>query len=136
MVRVLVVDDQEEVRLLLVGLLSGQFEVSVAENGNQALRSMRDGHFDVMVLDLEMPELDGPGLMRALRAQGTKCPVLICSGHIDIERRAKEIGATDWIAKPFGTEALKTKLDSVLGSCPAYEVRPGFPRLASTGRPA
>jgi two-component system, OmpR family, response regulator PrrA len=124
MFRVLIVDDQEDVRTLMVGLLSDTFDVATAEDGNLALQRIREHRFDAIVLDLEMPELDGAGFMRALRAHGWRCPVLVCSGHVEVERQAKEIGATDWIAKPFASEALGMKLHSLLGAQRTTELRP------------
>ncbi len=100
--RLLVVDDSAVVRQTLLGLLSqtGEFEVTVAADPFVAVRRMADHRPDVIVLDLEMPRMDGLTFLRKIMAEHP-IPVVICSAHagrpaID----ALEAGAVDVITKP------------------------------------
>ena len=111
---VLVVDDDEALlRLLKAILRSADYDVSTALNGSDALDVTEHQHPDVIVLDLRMPVLDGPGFFRALRARGDTTPVLVTSsfGAFDAQR---ELGAEGAIAKPFEPDALLEAVGSLL----------------------
>jgi CheY-like chemotaxis protein len=98
---VLVVDDDTSLlRLFRAILRSADYEVMTAGNGSEALEVARRQHLDVIVMDLRMPVLDGPGLFRQLRASGDNTPVLITSafGAYDAQR---QLGAEGAIEKPF-----------------------------------
>ena len=111
--RVLIVDDDEGLLRLLRLILSNDYEVSTAINGSDALDVTRQKHPDVIVLDLRMPVLDGPGFFRELRARGDNTPVLVTSsfGARDAQR---ELGADGAIEKPFEPDALLAAVGSLL----------------------
>jgi len=111
---VLVVDDDASlVRLLRTILRSADYEVTTAGNGSDALEVAEHQHLDVIVLDLRMPVLDGPGFYRQLRARGDKTPVLVTSafGARDAQR---ELGAEGAIDKPFDPDDLLEAVDNLL----------------------
>jgi DNA-binding response OmpR family regulator len=99
-----VVDDTALVREQLAGFLKPHgFEVEHAENGAVALRLMEDKRFDVAFLDVEMPVLDGPSLLRVIRARGNSTIVVLITSTSDTRRLVSiiKLGAADYLRKPF-----------------------------------
>ena len=102
---VLVVDDDSVIReLLRMHLASADFNVSVAEDGEEALALMSSQRPDLIITDIAMPRLDGFGLLEAVRARPATAfiPILLLSQHSDVSifRRGMELGADDFLAKP------------------------------------
>jgi two-component system chemotaxis response regulator CheY len=109
--RVLAVDDSKTMRDMVSMTLRGAgFEVTAVEDGQRALTVMRDQHVDLVITDLNMPNLDGIGLIRALRADPRHrvVPILMLTTEQDPERKAqgRAAGATGWVVKPFQPEKL------------------------------
>jgi len=102
-IRVLVVDDEEVVRLGYRRVLSSDgFTVMAAGNGFEALDLMGDGHFDVVLLDMRMPGMDGMQVLRAIKEQWPQSEVVVVTGYPSIEtaKEAVKLGAYDYLAKP------------------------------------
>lgn len=116
MKRILVVDDERDIAEGLAELLASAYQVSVAFDGAEALRLLRAGSVDAVVLDLMMPVMSGEALMAELQSQGIRVPVIFASAAKDLQERCKQSGAVDFIAKPFKFSALQNKLARVLGS--------------------
>jgi DNA-binding SARP family transcriptional activator/CheY-like chemotaxis protein len=118
--RVLVVDDSGVNRRVLVAALAGLgHEVHAAEDGRRALELLqRDGGFDVVLLDLLMPVLDGYTTLAAIKADPAldHLPVIMVSAVPDLESvvRCIELGATDYLPKPFSAAMLRARLRSSL----------------------
>ncbi len=107
--RILIVDDSVVIRSLLRTVVSTDAGLEVAgsaADGQSALRSIETLPFDLVLLDVEMPVMDGLATLRELRARGHKMPVIMCSSlthrgaRVTIEALAS--GATDYVAKPSG----------------------------------
>jgi two-component system, OmpR family, response regulator MprA len=115
--RLLVVDDDPSVReaLALVLDLDG-FEVSTAEDGREAIRTLAVSHQDAVVLDVLMPGLDGLEVCRRIRASGDRTPVLMLTARSEVSERVAglEAGADDYLAKPFAREELIARLRALL----------------------
>lgn len=116
-IHVLTVDDSASMRALLrAALTSRGYTVTQAEDGVAALEwlSVSPEEVDVIVTDINMPRMDGFGLIEALREQVRfrDCPILVLSteSSADKKARARSAGATGWIVKPFDAD----KLDSAL----------------------
>ena len=109
-IRVLVVDDEEVVRLGYRRVLSSDgFRVIAAGNGPEALELMTGGdHFDVVLLDLRMPGMDGMEVLRTIKKQWPESEVVVVTGHasIDTAKEAVKLGAYDYLAKPVVPEAV------------------------------
>ena len=106
---VLVVDDDEAVRELARRFIENAgFRVMAAEGGRQALDMMREELPDVVVLDLRMPEMDGPTTLRAIRDGYGDVPVIIITGYPDSDLmvRALDYGPFTLLAKPFDPHQL------------------------------
>jgi EAL domain-containing protein (putative c-di-GMP-specific phosphodiesterase class I) len=109
--RVLVVDDDPPMRRAIQRQLTAEgWAVTLAENGRAGIDAMREGreHFDCVVSDVSMPELDGFGLIAAIRRYDDDLPVLLMTADpsLDGAVRAIESGAVSYIAKPFDSETL------------------------------
>jgi two-component system OmpR family response regulator len=102
--RVLVVEDQVKIaRALERALAHAGFDVSVAGDGETGLRLALNESFEVLVLDIMLPQRDGLELLREFRARYHTTPVLLLSarGEVDDRIRGLDLGADDYLAKPF-----------------------------------
>ena len=109
--RILTVDDSASMRALLNHALSNNgFDVVQAEDGIEALEWLATNEADVVITDINMPRLDGFGLIERLRggSRHRDRPILVLTTESSDEKkaRARAAGATGWIVKPFDTEKL------------------------------
>ena len=116
--RVLTVDDSASMRALLNhALTSNGFDVEQAEDGVAALEWLALNEVDVIITDINMPRLDGFGLIEQLRtgARHRDRPVLVLTTESSDEKkaRARAMGATGWIVKPFDPEKLVSAIRRV-----------------------
>ncbi|WP_181785689.1 response regulator [Streptomyces phytophilus] len=110
--RVLVVDDEPQiVRALVINLKARKYEVDAAHDGATALKLAADRHPDVIVLDLGLPDMDGVDVIRGIRGW-TRVPILVLSArHSSDEKvQALDAGADDYVTKPFGMDELLARL--------------------------
>ena len=117
--RILVVDDERLNRMLLRRALENQgHTVSEAENGQLALDSLAGQRFDVVLLDIVMPVLDGYATLEAIKANPAlrHLPVIVVSGVEEIASvvRCIEAGATDYLPKPFQPAILQARVEASL----------------------
>jgi CheY-like chemotaxis protein len=117
--KVLLVDDEDQLRRVMKDLLEREgYVVAEARDGVQALDQVDQFGPDVIVLDLNLPGLDGYGVLSHLRSrqatQDVPVVVLTAKGDEDNEVRVFELGADDFLTKPFRARALSARLDVVL----------------------
>ncbi|MGH7499027.1 MAG: response regulator, partial [Gemmatimonadales bacterium] len=117
---VLLVEDEEPLRRVMKDLLEREgYTVAEARDGVQALDEVDRRAPDVIILDLNLPGLDGYGVLQQLRSRpatrGIPIMVLTAKGDEDNEVRVFELGADDFITKPFRARALSARLEAVLG---------------------
>lgn len=106
---ILVIDDEEPIRRLLQNeLATSTREIHTAEDGASGIRMVRDFWFDVVLLDLRLPDVEGLELLIAIRESVPDCEVIMITGHgdIDIAVEAMKLGAYDFIRKPFNLDRL------------------------------
>jgi DNA-binding response OmpR family regulator len=118
--RVLVVDDNDDILLLLEELLRGAgYGVEKAQDGRAALRVFHENPVDLVVLDLSMPELDGFETLERLRDLSDVPVILLTarSGEIDKVRGFRS-GADDYVVKPFGRQELLARIEALLRRAP------------------
>jgi two-component system phosphate regulon response regulator OmpR len=112
----LVVDDDRRIRALLSRfLLAEGYRVTTAETAREARAKLEGLHFDLLILDVMMPGENGFDLARAIRA-GSAVPILMLTARDEKESRIKglEIGADDYLAKPFEPRELSLRVASIL----------------------
>lgn len=119
MKRILAVDDSPSMRdMVRIALTSAGFEVIQATDGDEALRLARERNFDLVLSDVNMPNMDGIALIRALRAESayrhTPILMLTTDGSAEKKQEGKEAGATGWIVKPFDPAQLIATMMRVL----------------------
>ena len=114
---ILVVDDEPSVRDLISDALNlaGYNSISAA-HGLEALTKLRENQIDLMILDINMPNMDGYEVLQRMREQGSKKPVIVLTARLDREdtKRAFELGADDFVRKPFGIEELTLRVNAIL----------------------
>jgi len=115
MLRVLLVDDDDAILEALVDALSDRYSITVARDGVEALAILATDTFDVILLDLMMPVMDGESFMTEAQARGMKVPVVVVSAARDAGARAVAGGAADHLAKPYRLDDLIKAIDRVGG---------------------
>ncbi|HEV7434661.1 MAG TPA: response regulator [Pseudorhizobium sp.] len=117
---ILTVDDSASIRLTTrVALSNAGYTVTEAVDGQDGLAKLNSGQFDLIVTDLNMPNMDGLTMIRELRKlpAHTGVPVIFLTTESDAEmkQQAKAAGATGWLTKPFDPESLVKIVRKVLG---------------------
>jgi two-component system OmpR family response regulator len=120
--RLLVVDDDDAIlALLTTRLVIAGYKVTTARQGFEAIRNLRDLRPDAMILDLNMPVLDGFGVLERMRQSSIKPPTLVLTARHcaqDVEK-AIRLGAKDYLAKPFEDRALLGRVARLFRTVPA-----------------
>ena len=115
--RILVVDDDETVRRsYLRSLQSVSCEVESASNGEEALQTMEQNPFDVVLLDMRMPGLDGLTVLRTIKQKWPDSEVVIITGYptVDSAKEAVRLGAYDYVSKPVGPQDVINVADGAI----------------------
>ena len=135
--KILLVDDDDDLREALAEQLvaTEDFDVFEAGTGAEAVEKCKGAIFDLVVLDVGLPDTDGRELCKRLRKQGVKCPIVMLTGHdTDADTiLGLDSGANDYITKPFSTGELLARVRAALrlnrygalrgGNAPAGEFR-------------
>lgn len=125
--RVLVVDDERKTAAYLKSGLSEQgFVVDIARNGEDGLHLAAHGEYDLVILDVMLPQRDGWSVLANLRGEGNRTPVLMLTARDGVPDRVKglELGADDYLIKPFAFSELVARMHNLL--------RRGPVRMATT----
>ena len=112
---VLLVDDEVVFTTNMSRLLSSRgYQVTAVNNGEEAIRALKEKPFDVMVLDLKMPLMDGITTLQQMKNLGLLTEVLILTGHgsMDTAFQAIEMGAYDYVTKPCEIAELVSKIEA------------------------
>lgn len=119
-INVLAIDDSRTIRELVSHALnSSGFSVTVAEDGVEGVEVFQTADADVVITDINMPRLDGFGVIDAIR-QGQinrRVPILVLTTEsgVELKQRARKAGATGWIVKPFDDASLVATVKRVSG---------------------
>jgi two-component system response regulator MprA len=114
---ILIIDDDEKIiSMLRRGLAFEGYDVKTAVNGAEGLRAVIANDPDVVILDVMMPQVDGFEVCRRLREGGSNVPVLMLTAKDEIEHRVKglDLGADDYLVKPFALEELLARVRALL----------------------
>ena len=115
--RVLLAEDTKELAdVLIVVLTRNKYAVDAVDNGIDALESGLTGIYDIILLDIMMPGMDGLEVLRKLRDENITTPVLVMSARCDLEDRINglDCGADDYLSKPFATTELLARMRALL----------------------
>jgi two-component system, OmpR family, response regulator len=114
--RILLVDDEQSVQKLLAYPLRKEgYDVVSALDGREALDRLRDGAFDLVVLDLMLPRVDGFDVCRQIRAKSTVPIIMLTAKTEEIDKvLGLELGADDYITKPFSVREFRSRVKAVL----------------------
>jgi two-component system KDP operon response regulator KdpE len=111
-VKILLVDDDETLRrTLAIGLRASEYDVLVVADGRSALQALREDKPDLVVLDLGLPDMSGVEVLRQLRSWST-VPVVVLSARAESSEKveALDLGADDYVTKPFGMDELLARI--------------------------
>lgn len=115
--RILLVEDEENIReVVKLNLELEQFEVVGAENGKEALRLFREQHFDLIILDVMLPEIDGLQILEQIRLTDLEIPVIFLTARDTVADRISGLkkGADDYLTKPFVLEELLLRVNNLI----------------------
>lgn len=111
----LVEDDHMLANTMLTMLRDDQHTVDWLDDGQQALNALTGEHFDLAILDLTLPRLDGLDVLARARSQGTRTPVIILTARSGLDEKLQglDAGADDYLTKPFAMAELKARIRAV-----------------------
>jgi two-component system, OmpR family, response regulator len=116
-VRILVVEDDERIATFVVnGLKQNGFSVDHAADGEQALALFRAVNYDAAVLDIMLPKLDGLSVLRRVRSDKNRTPVLLLSAKASVDNRVSglQAGGDDYLTKPFAFSELLARVQALI----------------------
>ncbi|MFC7441812.1 response regulator transcription factor [Laceyella putida] len=113
---ILIVDDEEHMIDLLTRILKDEFNVTAATDGKMALGLLKQKHFDLCLLDIMMPSMNGWDLLKQMKHEKIETAVIYVSARAEVEDRVEglELGADDYITKPFDPTEVVARVKSVL----------------------
>ncbi len=122
--KLLIVEDEvKTANFLNKGLSEAGFLVCVAADGEEGMRLIETGAFDLIVLDIMLPAMDGWDVLTRLRGAGLQTPVLILTARDEVQDRVRglELGADDYLVKPFAFSELLARVRTILRRPPVRE---------------
>ena len=134
--KVLLAEDEESfIDALVIGLAREGFDVTVARDGNEALRLFDEVSPDLILLDLMLPKLSGIDVCRSIRSRSSVPIIMVTAKGTEIDTVVGlEMGADDYVAKPYRLRELVARMRAVLRRTPpAEDRRPGAPTAPATG---
>ena len=114
--RILICDDERGVRESLKLILDREYELAFATNGQEALDHLQNQEADLAILDIKMPRLNGFEALRSLRRLRPALRILMITGYEsgDVASEALQLGADDYLTKPFEREKVQEKVRALL----------------------
>jgi DNA-binding NtrC family response regulator len=127
--KVLIVDDEERFRTTMCKLLTVRgVEAAMAASGKEAIEKLRQNPYDVIILDIRMPEMGGVQVLSEIRKIDPDAEVIIMTGYasVDTAKEIMKLGAYDYVLKPYAVDELMEKIEA------AYDRK--MSRIRLTGR--
>ena len=119
--KILIADDNENIREALTYLLEDEgYKLTLAKDGSDALKKVREFRPHILFLDIMMPEMNGYDVCRTVKndpdLKNTYVIMLTAKGQVAEQERGKEVGADEYIVKPFSPMEILTKIKNILGA--------------------
>ncbi|TKV69161.1 response regulator transcription factor [Marinobacter panjinensis] len=114
--RILLVEDDHHLANTMLGMLrDDQNTVDWLDDGQQAMNALINEHFDLAILDLTLPRVDGLDILKGARKQGIQTPVIILTARADLDEKLNglDAGADDYLTKPFAMAELKARIRAI-----------------------
>ena len=101
--RILVADDEEGIRESLKLILEGEYDLVFVQHGEETLAKLARERFDLALLDIKMPKIDGLEILKQMKQQRLATPVIILTAYqsVELAKEAIKLGALDYLPKPF-----------------------------------
>lgn len=115
--KILVVDDEDALRTVLSNELTSEgYDVSTASDGDEAISTIQRGLYDLVLLDIKMPRLNGFEVLKFVKEKHPKTKVVMLTGFADLKNaiESKKLGAEDFVSKPYDLVDLLTTIERVL----------------------
>ncbi|HMD13753.1 MAG TPA: response regulator [Bacteroidota bacterium] len=115
--RILIVDDEDDLRTLLRHILTAQgYQVTAASDGEEAIELIKQQKFDVALLDIQMPNINGIQVLKYIKEHSPQTQSVMLTGYADLKHamEAKEFGARDFIGKPYRPEDVLSTIEHIL----------------------
>ena len=114
--RILIADDEEGVRESLNLILGEEYELVFAKDGEETMAHLRRGPFELVLLDIKMPKLDGLEVLKRIKGNGMSTPVLVLTAYqsVELAKEAIKLGALDYLPKPFDRDHLLRTVRGIL----------------------
>jgi two-component system OmpR family response regulator len=128
--KILCVDDDADMRRTVCDTLKGKgYEVVEAKDGEEAIRHLQDGKYDLVLLDVVMPGPSGLDVLRFLGSRGNRTPIAMITGKAGFTLATESfmLGAVEYITKPFSSEYLVDTVARLVSSPPSPGGKPGAP---------
>lgn len=114
--RILLAEDERSLSRVLVTIFQkNNYSVDAVYDGEEALTYLQSGNYDVAVLDIMMPKMDGITVLRKVRSAGSQLPILMLTAKSEVDDKVLGLdsGANDYLAKPFDTKELLARIRSI-----------------------
>jgi two-component system alkaline phosphatase synthesis response regulator PhoP len=134
---ILLVEDEENLQeALKLNLEMEGYEVTSSYDGEQALRQFQQEHFDLIILDVMLPELDGISVCETIRLSNDEVPILILSARNSSSDRVLGLkkGADDYLTKPFNLEELLLRVNKLIRKSELMSIKQPLPEVYEFGR--
>ena len=118
--RLLIIEDNQQIARGLKGGLKSAYAVDVVHTGQDGLRQAESVSYDAIILDLGLPDIDGARVCKAMRANGISVPILVLTAEISTATKVKllDMGADDYVTKPFKLEEVGARLRALMRRAP------------------
>ena len=113
--RILIADDEEGIRESLKLILEGEYELVFVQQGEETLAKLARERFDLALLDIKMPKLDGLEVLKQMKQQRLATPVIILTAYqsVELAKEAIKLGALDYLPKPFTRDQILESIRDV-----------------------